>query len=208
MIQFLLSFSFLFASQISIPHWSHPDGAYKGSISQQDGVSLEYPTRFNSRIEVTGSFGNFFNERFCDTDVVDRIEAIEEIRELAVESNAASEDIAGLIKDMTKKSKMTVEEMRVGREKANSGLKVINQADESFTDIKNRVDNLYSTLDCVMEIMNGVATFTEDISGAAQEVAAISEEQSAEAEETSSIAEQLDIMISELHQLVEEIELY
>jgi methyl-accepting chemotaxis protein len=132
----------------------------------------------------------------------------EEIRELAVESNTAAEDIVALLKDMTKKSKATVEEMRVGREKANSGLQVINQADQSFADIKNRVDNLHNTLDSVMEIMEGVATFTEDISGAAQEVAAISQEQSADAQETSALANELDILVTDLQQLVEDLQLY
>lgn len=132
----------------------------------------------------------------------------EEIRELAVESNKAAEDIVALLKDMTKKSKTTVDEMRLGRDKANSGLEIINQADQSFADIKNRINSLHNTLDSIMEIMEGVATFTEDISGAAQEVAAISQEQSADAEETSALANELDILVTDLQQLVEEIHLH
>ncbi len=126
----------------------------------------------------------------------------EEIRQLAVESNSAAEDIVDLLKKMTEKSSNTLNEMKEGRDKANYSLKAINEADKSFGGIKDRVDNLAVTLSGVSEVLDGVVDFTEDISGAAQEVAAVSQEQSAEAEETSSIAEQLDQMVDGLKRLV------
>ncbi|WP_157280002.1 methyl-accepting chemotaxis protein [Orenia marismortui] len=132
----------------------------------------------------------------------------DEIRELAVESNTAAEDIVGLIKEMKKKSETTVDEMKVGQEKANSSLKAINQADEAFVNIKDRVAKLDHTLVDITEVMNGVADFTEGISAAAQEVAAISEEQSAEAQQTAAIADSLDQIVEDLQELVEQISLY
>ncbi len=52
----------------------------------------------------------------------------EEIRNLAVESNSAAEDIVTLIRDMKIQSEETVQEMQVGRDKANEGLKIMNEA--------------------------------------------------------------------------------
>ncbi|AGB40092.1 methyl-accepting chemotaxis protein [Halobacteroides halobius DSM 5150] len=133
----------------------------------------------------------------------------EEIRELAVESNGAADDIVGLINRMRQQSKNTVEEMKVGREQANIGLKIINQADEMFMSIRNRVDKLDSVLDKLASSTEEMASFTEEVSASAQEVASVSEEQSAEAQQTAAIADQLEIIVDDLHKLVvKDIDLY
>ncbi|GAB6099733.1 hypothetical protein JCM16358_16120 [Halanaerocella petrolearia] len=133
----------------------------------------------------------------------------EEIRQLAVESNEAAEDIVDLISRMKEQSKNTVTEMRQGRKQANTGLEIINSADELFMDIKERVNKLAQTLDNVTEATEEMTVFTEEVSASAQEVTGISEEQSAEAQQTAAIADRLDSVVDDLHELVvKDIDLY
>ncbi len=131
----------------------------------------------------------------------------EEIRNLAVESNSAAEDIVTLIRDMKVQSEGTVQEMKVGRDKANEGLKIMNEADEVFIDINNRVSELDKTLEGIVEVLGGIFQFSETISSSSHEVAAISEEQSAEAQETAAIANQLNEVVAGLQELISQLEL-
>ncbi|MCK8817082.1 HAMP domain-containing methyl-accepting chemotaxis protein [Natroniella sulfidigena] len=132
----------------------------------------------------------------------------EEIRQLAVESNTAAEDIVDLIREMKERSENTVKAMKGGRSKAEAGMEIINQADDVFIDIKGRVNGMDSTLERLVSNVDEVASFTEEVAASAEQVAAISEEQSAEAQQTSAIADQLDQMISDLNGLTDKLELY
>ncbi|PRX26453.1 methyl-accepting chemotaxis protein [Orenia metallireducens] len=131
----------------------------------------------------------------------------EEIRQLAEESNKSAEDIVDLIKQMKRQSEDTVKEMEVGREKADTGLDIINQANKEFITIKDKVNELDMALDKAVSSSEDIASFVEEISASAEEVAAISQEQSVEAEKSSETVGKLEAVVADLEKLVEEINL-
>ncbi|OCL25784.1 hypothetical protein U472_15805 [Orenia metallireducens] len=131
----------------------------------------------------------------------------EEIRQLAEESNKSAEDIVELIKQMKRQSEDTVKEMQVGREKADTGLDIINQANKEFITIKDKVNQLDVALDKAVSSSEDIASFVEEISASAEEVAAISQEQSVEAQKSSETVSKLEAVVADLEKLVEEINL-
>ncbi|PYI57514.1 methyl-accepting chemotaxis protein [Paenibacillus flagellatus] len=112
-----------------------------------------------------------------------------EIRKLAEQTRASSEEIAELIRGTNEVTGEIAESMTIGAQKALSGAEIVHQAHEGF--------------DRIAKAMNSITAQVEEVSAATEQLSASSEEMAATMEELARAAEQSSRNAQEIASAVE-----
>ncbi|MCR5777812.1 MAG: methyl-accepting chemotaxis protein [Lachnospiraceae bacterium] len=107
-----------------------------------------------------------------------------EIAKLATDSGDATQEIAGIIKDIT-------EQIDALSAKSKRNTDAINQSSEAVTTAGGTFENIFNELNGAGVTMREMIKMMSDVDGIASSVAAISEQQSASSEEVTATVEQL-----------------
>ncbi|MHB9093296.1 MAG: methyl-accepting chemotaxis protein [Eubacteriales bacterium] len=128
----------------------------------------------------------------------------DEVRKLAERSGKATKEIAELITDIQRGTKVAVESMQVGTKEVEAGVNLAKEAGESLneivTGVKTAGDNVHKIMDIIGEILDG----SQEVSKAVNNVAAITEENSAATQEMSASAEQVNSAMQNIASISEE----
>ncbi|MFK3939912.1 methyl-accepting chemotaxis protein [Alkalihalobacillus sp. NPDC078783] len=141
----------------------------------------------------------------------------QEVRKLAEQSAAASEQIHEMILSIEKQANQATDAMQVGGSEVDNGIKVAEQADHSFASIDQQMRSMVEKIHVVTNEANHVSTgakdfakvfmelsaSTEETTQEMQTVSASTEEQLASMEEIASSAENLSALSEELQKLVQ-----
>ena len=114
----------------------------------------------------------------------------DEIRQLAEESSAATQEITGLIKEIQNGAKASVEEMNKAREAVGDSVEAIGVTDQSFKVIEeavNSLEDLINNLDISTEQISENSTM---VNKSIQEIGSVSEQSAANAEEVVASTEE------------------
>ena len=107
----------------------------------------------------------------------------DEVRKLAEQSNSATQEIAGIIKNMDSEISIIVSTIESGASEVKKGIEIVNQANSSFHDISSGFED-------IMSQVQEVSAATEQMTaGTQQVVAAVEEVLVSAAQNTSSIQE-------------------
>jgi methyl-accepting chemotaxis protein len=140
----------------------------------------------------------------------------EEVRKLAEQSQAATEEISELIKDIQKKTEHAVKAMTTGTAEAQKGTDAVNKAGKAFKEIEVQVNEvaviskkttkelelLVNNSTHVLSAAQEVNTTSRDIAAQTQNISAATEEQSAAMQEISSSSQALANLSGELQHSV------
>ncbi|MEK4566607.1 methyl-accepting chemotaxis protein [Alkalihalobacillus sp. FSL R5-0424] len=141
----------------------------------------------------------------------------EEVRKLAEQSAAASEQIHKMIVSIEKQANQATDAMQVGGSEVDNGIKVAEQAGKSFARIDQQIRSMVEKIHIVTTEANHVSigardfakvftelsASTEETTQEMQTVSASTEEQLASMEEIASSAENLSVLSEELQKLVQ-----
>jgi len=138
----------------------------------------------------------------------------EEVRDLAVQTNEATQTISGIVEEIFTDTSKTVEEVAQADEIYKEQEKSVHEADRAFTDIIETIDDIILKIkrleDAIKEIEEHKKVTVEEIenmASIAQESAASTEEVTAITEEQVSSTEQLADMVAELESAVNNLNL-
>jgi methyl-accepting chemotaxis protein len=141
----------------------------------------------------------------------------EEVRKLAEQSQAATEQIAALIEKIQYDTAQAVAAMTAGTEEVKKGTEVMDIADKSFHNIAELVKNVFSGVGEIAATMQQIAIGSEQVVeevqqidsisknalGHTQTVSAATEEQSASMEQIAASSQTLTKMAEELQQSIQ-----
>ncbi|MCM2676071.1 methyl-accepting chemotaxis protein [Alkalicoccobacillus plakortidis] len=141
----------------------------------------------------------------------------EEVRKLAEQSAAASEQIRDMILAIQEQAGLASDAMQVGGTEVENGIKVASQANQSFATIDQHIKNMVKKITYVtseankvssgtkefVHVFNELAAHSEETTTEMQTVSASTEEQLASMEEIASSAENLSSLSEELQELVQ-----
>lgn len=141
----------------------------------------------------------------------------DEVRKLAEQSAHSAQTIAGLIAQIQEETEVAVQSMATTTNEVTSGIDIVNEAGESFAQIRLSVDDVANQLQDVsaaaQQIASGVdqvlqseeelAKIAGEAASGTQNVAASTEEQLASMEEISAAAESLAHLASDLQVKIE-----
>ncbi len=145
----------------------------------------------------------------------------DEVRKLAEQSAKSTESIRGLIASIQEDTKQAVDSMSKGKEEAEKGISVVNNAGQSFTQIQQFVDNVSTQIQevsasiaqmtqgaqQVVEAVSEIGEIAKKTTGQSQEVSSATEEQLASMQEIASSAASLSNMAEELQEAVRKFKL-
>src|SRR5690606_28709433 len=145
----------------------------------------------------------------------------DEVRKLAEQSAKSTESIRGLIASIQEDTKQAVDSMSKGKEEAEKGISVVNNAGQSFTQIQQFVDNVSTQIQevsasiaqmtqgaqQVVEAVSEIDEIAKKTTGQSQEVSSATEEQLASMQEIASSAASLSNMAEELQEAVRKFKL-
>ncbi|NGQ96768.1 methyl-accepting chemotaxis protein [Brevibacillus sp. SYP-B805] len=140
----------------------------------------------------------------------------DEVRKLAEQSTRSAEQIAELIATIQMDTGKAVESMEGGLKEVEAGMVVVNEAGQSFEQIKRHIDEVSQQIEevsssikeitketsSVMETISQIAEVSEANAAGTQNVSAATEEQLAAMEEISSSAASLAKMAEELQSMI------
>ena len=141
----------------------------------------------------------------------------DEVRKLAEQSAESAQRIAGMISFIQKETEIAVQSMEQTTNEVTSGIEIVNQAGESFAQIRLSVDDVSEQLKKVstaaQEITEGanhviqaeerLAGIAEDAANGTQNIAAATEEQLASMEEIASSADSLANLAENLQEQID-----
>lgn len=141
----------------------------------------------------------------------------DEVRKLSEESNNKAMQIAELISEIIKQSKIAVTAMERSKSEVENGVTIVAETDKAFINIikaiEDIVENVNEILDItgdevassdkVVELIDEMATITESNSSNCKNVASSAEEQVKAVESLTATAEETSAMSEELTELVE-----
>ncbi len=128
----------------------------------------------------------------------------DEVRKLAERSGKATKEIAQLITDIQRGTKVAVESMEVGTKEVESGVGLAQEAGKSLGEIVEGVQTAGEHVSKIMGILNEILDGSEEVSKAINNVAAITEESSAATEQMSAAAEEVNASIQNVSAISEE----
>ncbi|MBU5484685.1 methyl-accepting chemotaxis protein [Clostridium sp. MSJ-11] len=137
----------------------------------------------------------------------------DEIRKLAEQSKASSENITQIITSISKESKTIVDSSVNVENELLDSMNIINVSLESFGDIVNSIKevspkiyginqsakSVYDNMSLIVEKVESSSSLAEEISASSQEISASSEEMSASTEEVSQSILNLEEMAKEMN---------
>ena len=114
----------------------------------------------------------------------------DEIRELAEESSSATEQIAGLIKDIQNGVKDTIGQMNQAEDAVENGVQAIEATNSSFDEINKSSEQLNELITEISKSAQGMAENSKRVQKAITEIAAVSEEATSNAERVAASSEE------------------
>ncbi len=128
----------------------------------------------------------------------------DEVRKLAERSGKATKEIAELITDIQRGTKVAVESMQVGTKEVEAGVELAQDAGQSLTEIVNGVKTAGEQVHKIMILINEILLSSKEVTDAVNNVAAITEENTAATEEMSASAEQVNASMQNMASISEE----
>ncbi|ADG83466.1 methyl-accepting chemotaxis protein [Thermincola potens] len=128
----------------------------------------------------------------------------DEVRKLAERSSKATKEIAQLITDIQRGTKVAIDSMQTGTSEVEQGVVLAQEAGRSLKEIVDGVKNSGENIHKIMELINNILTGSREVSQAVNNVAAITEENSAATEEMSASAQQVNSSIQNVASISEE----
>lgn len=128
----------------------------------------------------------------------------DEVRKLAERSGKATKEIANLITDMQRGTRLAVESMRVGSKEVEDGVNLAQEAGKSLNKIVEGVEEAGIKVKEIMELIKDVLHSSSEVSSAVNNVAAITEENTAATQEMSASSEQVSISMQNVAAISEE----
>jgi len=120
----------------------------------------------------------------------------EEVRQLAEDSGAATNEITKLVQEIKETTELAVGKMAEGSQQVTSTASVVGDSGRVLEGILSAIEDIVAQID-------GVAAGAREISARSEEVAALTEEQSAAIQHVTVASQALDAMARELAGLVE-----
>lgn len=124
-----------------------------------------------------------------------------EIRALADESYASTEEIAQLLDEISKQTEMTVMKMKEARTQIESQKEFVGQTGSSFEEIQRRMSNLQQDSRMIYEAVDQMTASRQTVVSAIEQLSAVSEEQAAASEEVSAASEEQTAASEELERI-------
>ncbi|PKM41648.1 MAG: hypothetical protein CVV03_12015 [Firmicutes bacterium HGW-Firmicutes-8] len=128
----------------------------------------------------------------------------DEVRKLAERSGKATKEIADLITDIQRGTKVAVESMQVGTKEVESGVELAQEAGQSLQEIVQGVKTAGEQVHKIMSLINEILNSSKVVSAAVNNVAAITEENNAATEEMSASVEQVNASMQNMASISEE----
>jgi methyl-accepting chemotaxis protein len=128
----------------------------------------------------------------------------DEVRKLAERSGKATKEIAELITDIQRGTKVAVESMQIGTKEVEEGVSLAREAGESLNEIVTGVETAGDQVGRIMGLIGEILERSEEVSKAVNNVAAITEENTAATEEMSASAEQVNASMQNIASISEE----
>ncbi len=122
----------------------------------------------------------------------------DEIRELAEESSSATEQIAGLIKDIQNGVKDTIGQMNQAENAVENGVEAIQVTEDSFDEIDKSSEKLITLIEGISKSAKGMAKNSKRVQKAITEIAAVSEEATSNAEQVAASSEEQSASTQEI----------
>jgi methyl-accepting chemotaxis protein len=136
----------------------------------------------------------------------------EEVRKLAEESQAAAQEISGLISAIQDETSKAVNVVEDGARRTQDGAQVVQATREAFLKIGSSVEDMTARIEQIAAVAQQVAASASSMQDSISEVASVAEESSASTEEvsasteeTSASAEQIAASAQELSGNAEEL---
>lgn len=116
----------------------------------------------------------------------------DEVRKLAERSGKATKEIALLITDIQKGTKLAIDAMQIGKTEVEQGVVIAQEAGKSLSEIVDGVRTTGENVHKIMGLINDILSGSQEVSQAVNNVAAITEENTAATEEMSAAAQQVN----------------
>lgn len=141
----------------------------------------------------------------------------EEVRKLAEQTGDEASGITKVVINMIDKIKQAVNSMEKGNDAVNIGVERSSQTSKAFVEIQTSVNNIAKDIqgileltedevassDAIVNLINQIASLSEENSTNSQSVAAAIEEQTALSETLAAGSEELNAMANEMNELVD-----
>lgn len=145
----------------------------------------------------------------------------DEIRKLAEQSKNSSEDIGGIVSNITENMSGITNTANDMDNKLSSQMTIIQESISSFKEIIHGIEEVIPKLDAInssasnitkqknniLEKVEGVSSVAEEVSASSQEISAASEQMTASSEEVSSMVEKLKKMAGNMVECVDKFKL-
>jgi len=128
----------------------------------------------------------------------------DEVRKLAERSGKATKEIADLITNIQRGTKVAVESMEIGTKEVEEGVTLARDAGYSLNEIITGVENTRENVNRIMGVINDILAGSQEVSDAINNVAAITEENTAATEEMAASTQQVNSAIQNVVVVSEE----
>ncbi len=129
----------------------------------------------------------------------------EDVRKLSEQTNEASNEIAGIITELTKEASKAMESVEQTVESVKAQNEAIMTTEESFNSINESVGVLLNNVDTIGEKMEAIAEATNEISDNISNLSATSQEVASLSNEGANASSTAKEKFDELHQLLRKI---
>lgn len=129
----------------------------------------------------------------------------DEVRKLAEQSNQFTEEIVGIIQELTSKTENAVSTMDLVDENTKSQEQSLTMTNEKFTGIASAIENMKANLENIMQSSKGMEEKKEEIVNLIENLSAISEENAASTDEASASVEEQRTSMKEIANASEEL---
>lgn len=128
----------------------------------------------------------------------------DEVRKLAERSGKATKEIAQLINDIQRGTKVAVDSMDVGTKEVEEGVVLAKEAGKSLSEIVEGVKAANQQVNQIMSIISDLHNSSQKVNQAVSNVAAITEENSASTQEMAASTDQVNNSIQNIAAIAEE----
>lgn len=122
----------------------------------------------------------------------------DEVRKLAEESETSSRRISELIQQNLIDMQSAVEVSRLGRERINKGIAVVQDAGNTFNKIVTDVANLSQQVDIITKEIGEIAAGSEKMATSVNQIESISQKNAGETESVSAATEEQSASMEEI----------
>ncbi|HEX9060170.1 MAG TPA: methyl-accepting chemotaxis protein [Clostridia bacterium] len=130
----------------------------------------------------------------------------EEVRKLADQSRASTDEITNLVSSIQKESMLAMESMEVMKRVSQQQNNAVNQTQNSFNDIANAITSIVSKISDVNTSVSKMQHDKNEVISAIQNISSVSQETAAASEEVSSITSSNLDTVSEINNAVSDFE--